>query len=106
MHYIYILKSLKDGKHYTGFSSDLKSRLKEHNSGNVQSTKNRKPLKLIYYEAYKEKAQALRREKFLKITKGKLQLKKTARIIRLTFSNRFNPFYFYLLCKTATFLIQ
>ena len=76
MHYIYILKSLKDGKYYTGFSSDLKSRIKDHNSGNVQSTKSRRPLELIYYEAYKEKIQALKREKFLKTTKGKLQLRK------------------------------
>ena len=76
MHYIYILKSIKDGKYYTGFSSDLKSRIKDHRLGHVQSTKNRRPLELIYYEAYKEKSQALRREKFLKTTKGKLQLKK------------------------------
>lgn len=76
MHYIYILKSLKDGKYYTGFSSNLKSRIKDHNAGNVQSTKNRRPLELIYYEAYQEKTHALRREKFLKTTKGKLQLKK------------------------------
>ena len=76
MYYIYILKSLKDEKYYTGFSSDLRSRLKDHHSGNVQSTKNRRPLDLIYYEAYKEKAQALKREKFLKTTKGKLQLRK------------------------------
>ncbi len=76
MYYIYILKSEKDGKYYTGYSSDLRKRLKDHQSGNVESTKNRRPLELIYYEAYKEKAQALRREKFLKNTKGKLQLRK------------------------------
>ncbi|MEK7617197.1 MAG: GIY-YIG nuclease family protein [Patescibacteria group bacterium] len=76
MYYIYILKSSKDGKYYTGFSGDLRKRFKEHNSGNIQSTRNRRPLELIYYEAYKEKSQALRREKFLKTTKGKLQLKK------------------------------
>lgn len=76
MHYIYILRSIKDGKYYTGFSSDLRSRLKDHDVGNVQSTKNRRPLELIYYEAYKEKTQALKREKFLKTTKGKLQLRK------------------------------
>jgi len=76
MHYVYILRSLKDEKHYTGFSSDLRSRIKHHQAGKVQSTKNRRPLELIYYEAYKEKAQALKREKFLKTTKGKLQLRK------------------------------
>ena len=77
MYYIYILKSKIDNKLYTGFSKDLKNRIKDHNKGNVDSTKNRRPLELIYYEAYKDKKNAILREKFLKTTKGKLQLKKT-----------------------------
>ena len=76
MYYIYILKSLLDNKLYTGFSSNLKNRIKDHNQGNVESTKNRRPLKLVYYEAYESKEDALIREKFLKTTKGKLQLRK------------------------------
>ena len=76
MFYIYILKSGLDGKLYTGFTGNLKKRLSEHNGGGVTSTKNRRPLELIYYEAYKEKENALKREKFLKTTKGKLQLRK------------------------------
>jgi len=76
MFYIYILQSKLDNKLYTGFTGNLKKRLSEHNGGEVISTKNRRPLELIYYEAYKEKDNALRREKFLKTTKGKLQLRK------------------------------
>ena len=76
MFYIYILKSSIDNKLYTGFTGNLKKRFSEHNSGGVESTKNRRPLELIYYEAYKEKDNALKREKFLKTTKGKLQLRK------------------------------
>lgn len=76
MFYIYILKSLKDDNLYTGFTGDLKKRLKEHECGNVDSTKNRRPLELIYYEAYKEKSHALLREKYLKTTQGKSRLKK------------------------------
>ncbi len=76
MFYIYILKSKKDNNLYTGFSGNLKKRLQEHHNGNVDSTKNRRPLVLIYYEAYLEKTNALLREKFLKTTKGKLQLRK------------------------------
>jgi putative endonuclease len=76
MFYVYILKSKLDNRSYTGFSSNLKKRLSEHEKGSVDSTKNRRPLELIYYEAYKEKGDALKREKFLKTTKGKLQLKK------------------------------
>ena len=76
MFYVYILKSNLDNKFYTGFSSNLKKRLSEHKSGGVESTRNRRPLELMYYEAYKEKSDALKREKFLKTTKGKQQLKK------------------------------
>ena len=76
MYYIYILKSKLDQKLYTGYTSDLKKRLKDHQMGNVESTKNRRPLELVYYEAYQYKKLALKREKFLKTTRGKLQLRK------------------------------
>jgi putative endonuclease len=78
--YVYILKSLKDNNLYTGYTSDLKKRIKEHDYGNVDSTKNRLPLELIYYEAYKEKVQALMREKYPKTTRGKYQIKKQLNI--------------------------
>jgi putative endonuclease len=52
MFFVYILKSLKDGDLYIGFTSDLENRTKEHNSGGVFSTRHRRPLKVIYYEAY------------------------------------------------------
>ncbi len=76
MHYVYILRSGLDSKLYTGYTSNLRKRIKAHSAGDVISTKNRRPLELIYYEAYIEKSNALRREKFLKTTKGKAQLKK------------------------------
>ncbi len=76
MYYVYILKSKLDNKLYTGFSANLKERLIEHKNGNVESTKNRRPLELIYYEAYNDKVNALKREKFLKTTRGKAQLRK------------------------------
>lgn len=76
MFYVYILKSKLDNKFYTGFTGNLRQRVKDHKNGNVESTKNRRPLELIYYEAYNEKELALKREKFLKTTKGKIQLRK------------------------------
>ena len=76
MYYIYILKSSVDNKLYTGFSSDLKKRLRDHIGGEVQSTRNRRPLELLYYEAYRDKESALKREKFLKTTRGKQLLRK------------------------------
>ncbi len=66
MYYAYILKSLKDKRLYIGFTSNLKIRFKEHCEGLVDSTKDRRPLELIYYEAYKEKGDAVKRELSLK----------------------------------------
>jgi len=75
MYYVYILKSTKDQRFYAGFTKDLKNRVKEHNAGEVKSTKDRKPMKLIFYEAFLEKQDALRREGYFKTTKGKKVLR-------------------------------
>ena len=48
MFYLYVLLSDVDRQFYTGATSDLKSRLKQDNEGKVQSTKNRRPLQLLY----------------------------------------------------------
>ena len=80
MYYIYILL-LNNGNLYTGFTGDIKRRFQEHYRGKVRSTKIRRPLKLIYYEAYILKSDAERREKFLKTTEGKHLLKKQIRDI-------------------------
>ena len=55
---------------YTGYTINLKLRFDQHNEGLVESTKNRRPFKLIYYEACLNKADALKREKFLKTYQG------------------------------------
>ena len=70
MYYVYVLQSLKDKNYYIGYTNDLKKRVKEHNSGKVTSTKYRKPFKLIYYEASKNRQDAIHREKYLKTTYG------------------------------------
>ena len=79
MFYVYVLISLKDGKFYIGFTNNLKRRLTEHNLGKNISTKSRLPLKLIYYESHLSKADAERREKYFKTTKGKSSLKQMLR---------------------------
>lgn len=71
MYTVYILLSEKDNKRYIGFTDNLERRLIEHNSGKVKSTKNRRPLKVIYTEEYSSKTEALRREKQIKSKKGK-----------------------------------
>ena len=73
--YTYVLKSHKDGKFYTGPTSNLKKRLKEHNSGLVSSTKYRSPFELIYFEACLNKDDAYRRERYLKTGVGKRYIK-------------------------------
>jgi putative endonuclease len=74
-HYTYVLLSLKDNKFYTGYSEDLKSRFEQHKKGQVTSTKDRRPLKLVYYESCLSKKDAMHREKYFKTYKGKLFLK-------------------------------
>jgi putative endonuclease len=71
MYYVYILLSEKDGKFYTGSTNDLKRRINEHYSGQVDSTKDRLPMKLIYYEACIDEIDARAREKYLKSGMGK-----------------------------------
>ena len=73
-YYIYILRSEKDNKNYTGFTTNLNQRLKSHNEGKVESTKYRRPLKLVYFEACLRKDDAIRREKYLKTKYGKMFL--------------------------------
>ncbi len=58
-HYVYILHSLKDGLFYVGYSDNLKQRVNDHNMGKNISTKNRRPLELIFYEAFPNKFDAL-----------------------------------------------
>lgn len=74
-YYIYVLLSNKDKKLYTGYTEDLKSRFEQHTKGQVISTKERRPLKLIYSEACLDKRDAMHREKYLKTYYGKLFLK-------------------------------
>ncbi len=69
--YVYVLQSEQDGLFYTGCTSDLRERLKKHNTGKVPSTKNRIPLKLVYYEYCVDQQDAYHREKYLKTTYGK-----------------------------------
>ncbi len=76
MHYTYVLYSKKDGNFYTGFTQDLKLRFKQHNKGRVESTKDRRQLELVYYEACLNRDDATHREKYLKTYHGKAYIRK------------------------------
>ena len=75
MFYVYVLHSENDGLFYTGATSDLKARFHEHESGRVRSTRDRLPVRLVYYEAGLSQADAFQREKYLKSGPGKRYLK-------------------------------
>ena len=83
-YYVYVLLSEKDNQFYTGYTANLKNRLNEHLSGKVHSTKNRLPLKLIYFEGCINQQDATRREKYLKSGNGKIYLRSRMRLF-------FNP---------------
>ncbi len=76
MYYVYILQSIKNKSLYTGFTRSVKKRLLAHNNGLSSYTSELRPWKLIYYEAYLIKEDALNREKFLKSGSGKKYLDK------------------------------
>lgn len=73
--YVYILYSLKDNKFYIGYTNNLRQRLSQHANGEVDSTKNRLPVKLIHYEYFISEQDAKAREKFLKSGYGRKQFK-------------------------------
>ena len=67
MFFMYILKSQKDASLYTGYKNDLRKRFKEHNLGLAKSTKSKRPWRLVYYEAYASRQDAMKRENNLKL---------------------------------------
>ena len=66
MWFTYLLQSQKDEGFYVGFSSDIERRYTSHQAGLVDSTQHRRPLTLIYYEAFRTKDEAMERERQLK----------------------------------------
>lgn len=79
MHYVYVLRSKHDDKFYVGYTGDLQKRLRLHNAGRVLSTRERRPLEVIYYEACLARGDALKREKYLKTAYGKRYIKNRLR---------------------------
>ena len=75
MFYTYVLRSKKDNKLYVGQSNDLKKRIIDHNKRLVLSTKNRRPLELVYYESCLIEEKSVRREKYFKTGFGRKFLK-------------------------------
>jgi putative endonuclease len=71
MFFVYIIQSLRDKSFYIGYTSDLKKRLELHNIGKSKYTSKKIPWKLVYFEEFLDKTEAIKREKFLKLQRNK-----------------------------------
>jgi putative endonuclease len=65
-----VLRSIPTGKHYIGIAADVEKRLGEHNSKTGRWTSSGKPWELVQVEEYPDRAEANRRERFLKSRTG------------------------------------
>ena len=73
-HYCYILRC-KDNSLYTGYTTDVKARIRKHNIGKgAKYTRSRLPVKLVYYEEYETKHEAMSREYYIKQMSRKSKL--------------------------------
>lgn len=75
MFYVYLIES-GDGNRYTGYTSDSKRRIAEHNAGESKHTRKGTSWRLVFYEAYLSQQGTKRRESYLKTTQGKQALKR------------------------------
>jgi putative endonuclease len=85
MRYVYVLRSKKDNRLYIGSTYNVQKRLDEHNDGKVPSTRFRRPLEVIHYEAFSNKYDAYLREKWLKTGWGSRHLKKSLHNVMKSF---------------------
>ena len=74
MYYIYVLSSDKTGRRYTGSCENVDQRLRQHNTGQSKSTRAGRPWTLVYTEEFRTRAEAVRRERFLKTGAGRDEL--------------------------------
>ena len=73
--FVYALRSLRDNNLYVGISRNPENRVETHNKGKTESTKNRRPLVLIYKESYNSLKEARQKEKYYKSGIGREVLK-------------------------------
>ena len=75
MYYVYVLRSLKDGRLYKGLTQNVEKRLKQHNQGENRSTKGFKPWELVLTKSFDSREKARYYEKYLKSGSGREFLK-------------------------------
>ena len=77
MYYVYVLQSERTGRWYTGSAADVAERLERHNGGRSKATKSGRPWRLIHTESFDTRAEAVRRESYLKTGVGREELDTT-----------------------------
>ena len=75
MYFVYIIKSEKDSRTYTGYTSNIDKRLKMHNTGYNRSTKSRRPFTLLHSESFETMSLAKERELWWKSSSGRKKMK-------------------------------
>ncbi len=70
-YYVYIIQSLKDKSFYSGMTSNLERRVKEHNKSDIKTTRSKKPWRLVYSQNYPSRVEAREREQYLKSGQGR-----------------------------------
>jgi len=88
MYFTYVLYSRTYDQIYIGHTDNLKFRFQKHNLGLVKSTKRYKPWKLIYYETFPTRSQAMKREKQLKSHQGRKFIRE--KLLRTVLSSPIN----------------
>ena len=74
MYYVYVLRSLKNGRLYTGSTDTIERRMSEHNTGQSIYTRSTRPFELIHSEQFGSRGEAVRRERYLKTGRGREEL--------------------------------
>ncbi|WP_424964245.1 GIY-YIG nuclease family protein [Ekhidna sp.] len=69
-YWVYMLRSEKDRSFYIGYTSNLENRVKKHQLGYSRYTRTKRPWKLVYFETFDLKSEAIKRERFLKDQKN------------------------------------
>nr|AQQ74893.1 hypothetical protein [uncultured bacterium] len=75
-YWVYVLRSEKTGRFYTGSCEDLTKRVEQHNTGQNKSTRHGVPWILVHSESYATRSEAMQRERYLKTGRGRDELKR------------------------------
>jgi len=79
MFWVYVLKSEKTGRYYTGSCEDFEDRFRRHNNGESKATKHGIPWRLVYREPFETRAEAVRRERHFKSGHGRVERQRLTR---------------------------